>query len=179
MRSTMSILGLWTYDKTIFQNMALPAGVDKTELVNALVYELAELEVLYPDPDFMRAAIAAWSKKELHVWERVARAAAADYDPISNYDRTEHWEDKSSSSSGGSQTDTVVGYNASTQSPASGSTTSASGSGSLTHDGRIHGNIGVTTSQQMLEQELELAPKLCIDDYIIDSFKRRFCLVVY
>jgi hypothetical protein len=175
----MSILGLWTYDNTIFNDMVVPAGVNKTELVDALLYDLAELEILYPDPIFMKHAIAAWSKKELTVWERVARAAAADYDPISNYDRIEHWEDKSSSSSGGSQTDTVVGYNASTQQPASGSTTTASGSGSGTHDGRIHGNIGVTTSQQMLEQELELAPKLCIDDYIINSFKRRFCLVVY
>ena len=29
-------------------------------------------------------------------------------------------------------------------------------SGTTTHDGRIHGNIGVTTSQQMIESELKL-----------------------
>ena len=43
----------------------------------------------------------------------------------------------------------------------------------------ISGNIGVTTSQQMLESELELAPKLNVMNYIIDSFKNRFCLLVY
>ena len=43
----------------------------------------------------------------------------------------------------------------------------------------IHGNIGVTTSQQMLESELELAGKLNIYNIIIDSFKNRFCLLVY
>ena len=43
----------------------------------------------------------------------------------------------------------------------------------------ISGNIGVTTSQQMLESELELAPKLNVMNYIIESFKNRFCLLVY
>ena len=50
--------------------------------------------------------------------------------------------------------------------------------GSLTTS-NISGNIGVTTSQQMLEQEIELAPKLNVINYIIDSFKQRFCLLVY
>ena len=48
-----------------------------------------------------------------------------------------------------------------------------------TRTSRIHGNIGVTTSQQMLEQELEVAPKLNIMNIIIESFKNRFCLLVY
>ena len=48
-----------------------------------------------------------------------------------------------------------------------------------TIDSTISGNIGVTTSQQMLEQELEIAPKLNIINYIIESFKNRFCLLVY
>lgn len=48
-----------------------------------------------------------------------------------------------------------------------------------TIDSNISGNIGVTTSQQMLEQELEIAPKLNIINYIIESFKNRFCLLVY
>lgn len=43
----------------------------------------------------------------------------------------------------------------------------------------ISGNIGTLTSQQMLESELELAPKLNVINYIIESFKNRFCLLVY
>lgn len=45
--------------------------------------------------------------------------------------------------------------------------------------GNISGNIGVTTSQQMLEQELEVSPKLNIINYMIESFRNRFCLLVY
>lgn len=50
---------------------------------------------------------------------------------------------------------------------------------SVTTSGNIHGNIGVTTSQQMLEQELNIAPKLNVMNYMIESFKNRFCLMVY
>lgn len=41
-----------------------------------------------------------------------------------------------------------------------------------------HGNIGVTTSQQMLESERELV-KFNIYDYIADSFHSEFCLYLY
>lgn len=50
---------------------------------------------------------------------------------------------------------------------------------SVTTSGNISGNIGVTTSQQMLEQELEVAPKLNIINIMIESFQNRFCLLVY
>lgn len=66
-------------------------------------------------------------------------------------------------------------------------TTSDSGRHTLTHGetvgetftSYIHGNIGVTTSQQMLESELELAPKINTINYIVNSFKMRFCVLVY
>lgn len=40
------------------------------------------------------------------------------------------------------------------------------------------GNIGVTTTQQMIEQERKIA-EFNIYDYIVQSFKNRFCLMVY
>lgn len=51
--------------------------------------------------------------------------------------------------------------------------------GSLTIDSRIHGNIGVTTSQQMLEQEFALMPKLDLIRFISDDWAAEFCLAVY
>lgn len=44
---------------------------------------------------------------------------------------------------------------------------------------RVHGNIGVTTSQQMLESELDLVPRLNFYRYLAEEFKRRFCILVY
>ena len=51
--------------------------------------------------------------------------------------------------------------------------------GTIKNDVEAFGNIGVTTSQQMLESELDLLPKLNVFNYIIDSFKNRFCILVY
>ena len=46
-------------------------------------------------------------------------------------------------------------------------------------DSKISGNIGVTTSQQMLESELVLIPKLDCIEFIADDFRAEFCLDMY
>lgn len=47
------------------------------------------------------------------------------------------------------------------------------------HTHTAYGNIGVTTSQQMLQEELKLTPFLSFEKKIADDFKERFCLLVY
>ena len=42
-----------------------------------------------------------------------------------------------------------------------------------------YGNIGVTTSQDMLTQEMEVAKIINVMNIIIESFKNRFCIMVY
>ena len=46
------------------------------------------------------------------------------------------------------------------------------------HSGRVHGNIGVTTSQQMLQSELDLARFNLVQE-ITDLFVLEFCVMVY
>lgn len=43
---------------------------------------------------------------------------------------------------------------------------------------RVHGNIGVTSAQQMIMQEREVA-EFCMVDYIVNDFISRFCVMVY
>lgn len=58
--------------------------------------------------------------------------------------------------------------------------------GKDTHTGREdsgtekirHGNIGVTASQDLIQKQRDIA-EFNIIDYIADSFKKRFCLMVY
>lgn len=47
-----------------------------------------------------------------------------------------------------------------------------------THKGRIHGNVGVTTSQQMLEAELKLA-EWNLYEHITDLFLSEFVIPIY
>lgn len=56
---------------------------------------------------------------------------------------------------------------------------STDSSGNVTRNNHTSGNIGVTTSQQMLEQEKNIALALNIYPIISKSFKERFCIEVY
>lgn len=58
------------------------------------------------------------------------------------------------------------------------STVNDSTNDNANHEGHTHGNIGVTTTQSMIIQERDIAT-FNIVDYIINSFKNRFCLLVY
>lgn len=60
----------------------------------------------------------------------------------------------------------------------SGSVSDEKGNRQLTRSGSASGNIGVTTSQEMIEQERKVA-LFNMYDVIIASFKNRFCLLIY
>lgn len=88
--------------------------------------------------------------------------------------------------SSGSETENVSGTNDVTGSTLNSMTgrenISGSGNRSSTDlrrlSSRIHGNIGVTTSQQMIMSEREVA-EFCMVDYIVNDFISRFCVMVY
>lgn len=163
---TLSLLGLYQYNEQLFDGLRLPSGVNKDTFVNNLLAETAEFEVIYPDAEFMANMIAVWSEKELPVWEKLDETLHYDYDPISNYDRHEE------STNTGESLGKVAGYNATDLVNSSGASTD------VKRNARMWGNIGVTTTQQMIEEERRVS-EFNISDYIIESFKRRFCLLVY
>ena len=66
----------------------------------------------------------------------------------------------------------VAGYNASDLVNSSGASTD------VKRSARMWGNVGVTTTQQMIEEERRVS-EFNISDYIIESFKLRFCLLIY
>lgn len=76
------------------------------------------------------------------------------------------------------QTTTTTDSNGNTRTTEDSGTDTENTENSSTHTGRIHGNIGVTTSQTMIKQEREIAEFNFID-YVVDGFKQRFCLMVY
>lgn len=71
-----------------------------------------------------------------------------------------------------------TGKNTNTDTSTTEGTVNENGSANATRTGRTHGNIGVTTTQEMIEEERRVA-EFRIYDYIIKSFKQRFCLLVY
>lgn len=187
MRATMSVLGLYQWDDTIFDNLVLPDDLDSSLVVDTILSDCAELEIMYPDPDVLKGLIGVWSSHEVIIWDRLNNLFNQAYNPLENYDRTENWNqtDTGSSSNNGSNTNThkVTGYNSGDWQNQNQDETYASGSGSSSlqtyHTSNIHGNIGIRSSQELLVQEYDLAPLTDIYQVISRSFKNRFCLMVY
>ena len=88
-RGTLSIIGLYNWDDHIFDQLALPPGVDFTDVTQNILMECGELETIYPDWEFMYNAIGFWSDRELPTWEHIYEMTQAEYNPIENYDRME------------------------------------------------------------------------------------------
>lgn len=102
MSATLSLLGLYRNNPSLFLELELPDGVSKDTFIDNLLIETAELEVLYPNPYFMQAAIGTWSLKELPVWKKLYETTVLKYDPIHNYDRKETWTENENTDKEGS-----------------------------------------------------------------------------
>ena len=75
-------------------------------------------------------------------------------------------------------TDTSTNESRSTGTSTLTQTQNSEDSGTVTRVLHTSGNNGVTTTQAMIEEERKVV-QFCIDDYIINSFKRKFCILVY
>lgn len=201
-RATLSLLGLYHYDNTIFNELVLPDGMDKQLYINNLLMETAEMEVLFSNPATMRSVIGIWSSAHLDSWNKMWNTTKLEYNPIENYDRQEEWTDNNKINSKVQSKDVGTGKNHSTDiSKAAGfdsgnlvtsgqndndsnneSTQIGNSEGNsneeLKHTGHVHGNIGVTTSQQMIEKERRVAD-WNMYEYLIGKFKQQFLLLVY
>lgn len=89
-----TLMGMYNYDNTIFNEMILPTGIDADLFKSSLLIEKGEFEVLFPDPDFMKNAIKVWSAKWYRTFSEWLKGTKAEWNPIYNYDRYEEgWDD--------------------------------------------------------------------------------------
>ena len=86
MGATLSFLGLYRADDQLFSMLQVPAGVNKDLLIDNLLLDSAELEVIYPDPEFMKNALGIYSGRQVKVWESLAKTFDLEYNPIWNVD---------------------------------------------------------------------------------------------
>lgn len=174
MPATLSVNGLYQYDNTLFNGMAIPPAMNKAALINYIIMECAELEVSITNPDTLKVLIESWSLSRLHSWIRLYESTVQDYNMIENYDRTEEWTDKGEGEGHGKNY--KAGYNAGNT--VLSDNNDANSMQSSEHKGRVHGNIGVMTVAQMLTGDREVNQ---YDVYmaITDEFKRKFCVCVY
>ena len=87
-KAKLSVLGLYQWDHDIFADMAIPEDVNGETLTWKILEDCAELEVLYSDPDYMKASLHNWSSAMLPNWNKMQEALTAEYNPIWNKDGT-------------------------------------------------------------------------------------------
>ena len=285
MQMTNSLMGFERYmnrqNKSMFDDIVLPEGIDKSVLVNTILVESGDFEVLYTNPEFMHLYIKNWFLRKNKTFEHWVAATNTNYNPLENYDRIENYEDNvtgsfnntssnnsnssssntinittngefkntgstngtdtrsttvnsdvndsmgaqssttenkvsafdssdyspkdntdtnnaaytdthttesatndsltsanSSSDSGTNSNKTNTGTSSSNETIESGNT-SGTNTNKNVHSGRIHGNIGVTTSQQMLDAEMKLWASIDVYKSIADLFVTDFCIMIY
>lgn len=223
--SLLTVEGLYNYDNTLFDGFNVPDGLVKQIAIDAILMRTRELEIIYPDFNYMKNRITIWSNKYQINWKKLYDTTVLEYNPIENYDRMEDWTDNDDETSTSARdntrnttntvkststnevmnsvnvTDQNTAFNAGLADHAKQITdgdTTENGSitntetgkdteneninggrtGRHTRTGRAHGNIGVTTSQQMIQSERDLVV-FNLYDVIAESFIENFCLMVY
>lgn len=222
MNSTGDTETLLLTDPDLFSELVLPAGMDAESVINCILTIHGRTPLDHFDPNYMRKAIGVWSRRRKSIWEKLLKTTQFEYDPISNYDRKEEYEDKHTStdkkestfSAKSDATNTVVGvsgYSENTEnqvsadnvsgyspdsrrmgssSEKSNTTTTDAGTGTtsgkgitehdeeIKHTARLYGNIGVTTTQQMIDEERKIV-NYSVEEIIADEYRDRFCLDFY
>ena len=189
--TTIGFEELLQHDGTsLFADISLPDGYDKELLTQRILLRSGEFEVLYANPYFMKDAITTWFSSYNRTFEKWVNVFLKDYNPIENYNRNESWTDtadntnESHLTSGGDTTNSVSAYDAQTFQPSdkveSGSHSDQTDTlkGNNTHEGHTFGNIGVTTTQQMMKEEYDIA-LFNIYEQIADLFIKEFCICLY
>lgn len=181
MRSTIDLLGMYTYDHSILDGLVYPEGIDGDILKDNLLMESAEQELIYSDVDFLKSAISRWSNKQLHVWNELYDTTQYEYNPIWNKDGTvsetitrnlagsENWtdthnrENKETRNLAGTNdattTEEVFGFNSSSAAPANKVTvdqdTSDTGTDTINMTGTISRTAGNTDTGTITTERTE------------------------
>lgn len=184
----LSVAALHNWDNTIFDNMVIPAQLDKDTLVDNILMDTIELECLYPDPAVLKYAIGKWSTRRLTTWNDMAAVLyVTDYNPFENVYRREDRkvvQDRNVTyTNTGTSTLSVSAYNESTfqnreqQTP--NLTNTDKGQIVNTETFEVHGDSAISDTQDLIRKEMELRKDYDLYDEIITEFKQRFCLLVY
>lgn len=138
-----------------------------------------------------KEAFTLWLADNLDRFNRVWDALELEYDPISNYDKNSIITETNSGVDttvvglkSGSTVGKLRGFNSTDDNITSTSdVTSQSATDTLTHGHKIvtedetHGNIGVTSTQDMLNQEIELRKRFSVYSWIMQDIIQRLLIL--
>lgn len=242
-----NLTSLYKYDNSIFDEIILPVGMDRTLCLNRIMWRCGLEQPIYGEPEVFKSLTGIFFQVHQYEIQKMWDALHQEYNPIENYDRNtsgtrsnkrNYADNKIEARSGDSTitqndtaeqnmegisnvtdsgtdstTNTISAYNSSDYQPdkksditygkKSDTTTSESdtssynrnqtekisddkttnNTGNSTDDEgyaeHVHGNIGVTTSQQMIQSEIDLYKNNNIYDWIANKFENEMMITVW
>lgn len=173
--------------ETFFNSFAIDNRIDKSLLYSEFIRVYGGDYSLYNNSDDLRYFMANYFKSKQNDYSHIIDVLLSEYNPLHNYDRTEtrktngKWIDNKQDV--GSNENKVSAFNSTTYQPSSRNEDTNSsitnGDKEETETIRTMGNIGITTSQQMITEELKLRINNNIISVIIKDIGEKFTLGVW
>lgn len=192
-------------NESLFSHLHLPPLIDKDTFIDTMLLNFGDYELLWADPVFVKNMIGVWCNKRYNQLSHMIDSLTKDYNAIENYDRITDMTYKDDNnrvhegSIGSEQKVTAnsnekintSAYDSNTYTPSnenvikdetdnvnrSNSAEVSTESNIHKESGRVHGNIGVTTNQQMIQSEIELR-KFSIYDWMCNDLARDIIIFV-
>ena len=104
-QSKITLIGMEQYlnpDHSVFEQLDLPEGINIETLKGVILMRCQEFELLYPNPDFMIAAVKIWGMKNYWTFDKWIKLLSKDYDPLYNKDYYEEISDDHQGAASGS-----------------------------------------------------------------------------
>ena len=186
----ISLLGLYNYDNSLFDNLSIPTMTipspppavvytpDRDTLISIILEKSADFCAIYPDWDFMKFMIGVWSKNTAYMMATLWNTMNAKFNPMENFDKTSSISRSSSSNAGGTVTNSQTAFNSDSFKNTGKSESSETAGGTETITESTHGNIGVRSGQELIEQSRNIAMFKWYD-VVSDDFINKFCIQLY
>lgn len=173
--------------------------ITKEDVINDIIIRHGDAPLYHPNPTLLKFHIQQWANRRRYIWARWYNDIILQYDPRYNYDKYEDIDAKNKgtisenigtvNSGSDSITNTLSAENVETWANDTRSTSdygrktdttdNTKTDGTHVEHNHIYGNIGVTTTMQMLESDFALLKKMDLVKIISDEFRDEFCIDVY
>lgn len=88
-RWKLSIMGLYKYDGSIFDNFKIPEGMDRQPVIDAICIRTAGLATIYTSPESLAHSLAVFSEERFPAWTRAYKALTAEYNILDTVNTSE------------------------------------------------------------------------------------------
>lgn len=169
-----------------FNDIQLDARVNKEQLFLTIVERCGNMRPLFNVSDTFKVFSDNFFARYATNITKLQDTLELQYNPIENTDKFQNdsrtTTDVNASDANVTGENKVSAYNSNEYQPNSNDQSTSKGSSSNTHTDvfttRVHGNIGVTTSQQMIESERDVV-QFSVIDWIANKYAYEFMLGIY